>query len=235
MIDELPWDSQFFGVRIGSYTGQKLNGEEFLKAVKDGRFECVYVFVDPSDNTGMELARRNRFHLVDTRVLYQLHLATYRVDPRNSVELLDPKNAIDVARVREISCDLATVSRFYADPRFRHRAKEMYGVWFEKMLEDPDSAIAIRRVDGVIAGFIACTIKNGNAELVLVAMAKEYQGQGIGSKLMDAVNLHLLSRGVLGIYVKTQLRNLSANQHYQRIGFRSSAVTHVYHAWVQDF
>jgi ribosomal protein S18 acetylase RimI-like enzyme len=238
MIKHLTWDSEFFGVKIGSYAGALHGAEEqaFLGEVQREQFDCTYVFVDPNDVDTIAAASKNRFLSADTRVEYGLDLKTYRPDPTRQIEFLNPKNEEDVAAVRGIAGSLSGVSRFHFDARFRAKAAEMYELWVDRAVSGSEGKVAIIRspATGAIAGFVTFTMREMEGELVLVAISEAERGRGLGWKLVDSVNLYLIREGINRIRVKTQLRNTLANRHYQQVGFRVVGASCIYHAWTED-
>lgn len=83
----------------------------------------------------------------------------------------------------------------------------------------------IAKIDNHIAGFISI-IKNNpslsdlgaDSEIDKIYIAPEYQGQGIGSKLVKYILEILQKKGYKKTIVKTFIKNKKAQQFYEKLG-----------------
>jgi ribosomal protein S18 acetylase RimI-like enzyme len=60
----------------------------------------------------------------------------------------------------------------------------------------------------------------GKAELILLVLRKTYQRQGIGTKIMKAVNEEFMRRGVESYLVRIYRDNTNSNLFYRKLGFQ---------------
>lgn len=96
----------------------------------------------------------------------------------------------------------------------------------EKVLADPQHYIIepgghiyLAQVEGEIVGTISL-IKDGETyELSKMAVHPDYQGYGLGRKLMQAALDKAQALGVASIYLLTNTKLAVANNLYQRFGF----------------
>ncbi len=71
----LPWDSSFFGVRIGRLKGARLSEQSLSEALAWCRLhevDCLYFLADSGHCETVRLAERNSFRFVDIRVTLTL-------------------------------------------------------------------------------------------------------------------------------------------------------------------
>ena len=83
----LPWDSEFFGVRIGRVRGCRLTSEsaaEVCAWVNAHAIDCLYFVADPADSATLRLAPRFAFDLIDLRVTLACSPAASTSDPSHS-------------------------------------------------------------------------------------------------------------------------------------------------------
>ena len=64
------------------------------------------------------------------------------------------------------------------------------------------------------------TTKEGKLIAAIIDILDEYQNQGLGSKLMEALFEELKKRKVKGIMLQANLSNEGAVRFYKRLGFK---------------
>lgn len=237
IINKLKWDSDFFGLKIGSFSGfNHDNAEKFLKEFYDNKFDCVYVFVDPNDFNTIDIAGKNKFFLADIQMTYEFHSCPQKIKNKFleslTYEILGGSNEAYKKEVRLLAKELSSVSRFSFDPRFKNLSPKMYEIWADNIMHDKDG-ITVLAVDAnkKIVGFIGGTLKQNIGSVGLVGVSESFRGRGIGAEMSDKVVSLLFDKGAEKITVKTQLRNNYANQLYQKAGFRLKEAKLIYHFW----
>lgn len=99
-----------------------------------------------------------------------------------------------------------------------------YGeAWSETQLAGllmlPGSWIVLVRVDGRIAGFAVARATLDEAELMLLAVAPDARGQGLGQRLLDEVIAESRRRDVHRIFLEMRSDNVHALSLYAHAGF----------------
>jgi len=79
--------------------------------------------------------------------------------------------------------------------------------------------------DGRIAGCVFALERSADFYVGKLAVAPELQGQGIGGRLMQAVEDHARSRGKPAIELQTRIELTANHATFARLGFRESART----------
>ncbi|TSC96859.1 MAG: putative acetyltransferase [Parcubacteria group bacterium Athens0714_26] len=237
IINKLKWDSDFFGFKIGSFSGLDYdNAEKFLKEFYDNKFDCVYVFVDPNDFNAIDIAAKNNFFLADIQMTYEFHSRPQKIKnaflESLAYEILDVSSEDHKIKIRMLARELSSVSRFSFDPRFKNLSSKMYEIWADNIMRDKDG-VTILAIDAnkKIVGFIGSTLKQNIGNVGLVWVSEAFRGRGIGAEMSDQIVSLLFDKGAEKITVKTQLRNNFANRLYQKVGFRLKEAKLIYHFW----
>ncbi|MHB8589542.1 MAG: GNAT family N-acetyltransferase [Candidatus Dormibacteraceae bacterium] len=231
-IEVLPWDSEFFGKRVGRVKAPHLTDRDLAAAVAAGRdaaLDCIYLTLVPSD-TPLSIPERFGFHLVDVQLDLErgLHSAPAASEPSQLV--VRSGQLTDIPTLRPVIDALAPWSRFAMDPRFGiSAATRMYEAWLEKSAgSDRDLfAVATRGTDRL--GFI--TVAGESTPKIGLVGASE-SGVGIGRLLMNSAVEWAIHRAQV-LSVTTQARNVAALRFYGRQGFEIKGARYVYHLWLK--
>ncbi len=105
---------------------------------------------------------------------------------------------------------------------------EYHDIW-DSDLENPKKHYIDRggmffvlKVDGKIVGTVAIINKgNNSAELKRLYVNKEYQGKGLGSKLLDAAIAYCKKHGFIKLEFETNKKFTKAHLLYQKRGFKT--------------
>lgn len=224
-IEELKWDSDFFGKKIGKITVQ--NNDE-LTNIKLNKYDLIYVF---SDNSNLN------YKLVDKKIVYIIDdLNT--IENNNTLELTTfDKNIDDYNQLLDLTLQSGEFSRFKLDKNFSNGEYEkLYTEWINKSInKELAFDIIIKRLDNKVVGFSTLSKKtNELADISLVAVDSNYRGRGIAKQLIQQC-IHLSKeKGFKKIQVVTQLDNNPANILYTHCGFKKDSLTYIYHIWNND-
>jgi GNAT superfamily N-acetyltransferase len=217
----LPWDSEFFGARIGSVEVE--SERELAAAARRARaleIECLYLFVPGHRLETIAAAIRAGGRLVDVRTTLDLTVdgavppGSCRLATTDDLELLLPL----VER-------LAPTSRFSGDPSFAgDRIVEMYRLWLRLCLADGVVAVADDR-RGLVG--VRCSGRVANVELVY--LDPDTRGHGLARELVFSA---VAATGAESAILRTQTGNVAALRSFQSFGFRTSSVCAILHLWL---
>ena len=226
IITYLPWDSTFFGLKIGTINwDSKMSKHCVEKHAIASAYDLVYVFA-PHTMLGID------YKHVDSKVIYSKLLTIGKVDV--SVKIVEENSERnDLYRLALIS---GVYSRFRIDDKFPKGSYErMYKEWMDKSIngELADYVFEYKENDET-KGMITVKVNQSIATIGLIAVDYDAQGKGIASKLIQTVENYLYQIGtVKTINVATQLANHSACHLYEKNGFTISTITDIYHYWVK--
>ena len=229
----LPWDSEFFGVRIARLVSGKLTPDllsEAMRWCESEKIECLYFLAESGDRETVRLAEDARFRFVDIRVKLTRELdSAPPVQRAGSVRLfMGP----DLPALKTIARVGHRASRFFSDPRFGADAGErLFDVWIERSCRNPASTVLVAESEGTASGYCAIHVEDGEGVIGLIAVAPRMQGRGLGRDLIAAASTHFQQQGIQKISVVTQGRNIQGQKLYQRCGFITESVMLWYHKW----
>lgn len=228
----LPWDSAFFGVRIGSLPYGCGSDEHVAAAVAwsdSMRVDCLYALVDADDEGARAVLEHHGFRCVDARLTLER-------------EIISGVAAAD-ARVRRASAAdqhalecLARVShrntRFYKDGRFdRARCDELYAIWIAQALTQPGTAAFVADDGAGVGGYVSVHIDASEGRIGLVAVAAAAQRRGLGEAMMAHAIAYVAAHGRSLVTVVTQGDTERAVRFYRKCGFAPRARQFRYHRW----
>jgi dTDP-4-amino-4,6-dideoxy-D-galactose acyltransferase len=223
----LPWDTAFWGVRIGRVEKTTLTPER-ARAVDEwaraNEIACVYFLASSADPPTAFAAAEAGWRLVDIRVEL-----VHGLDESEKNALL-PASEDDLPELRAIARVSHRDTRFYADPRFADdRCDDLYGLWLERSLEGWAEVVLVA---GRVDGYVTCHVDDrGRGSIGLIAVDERARGRGVGQDLVRGAVGWFSERGLRDAAVVTQGRNVAAQRTFQRCGFRTAAVDLWFHKW----
>lgn len=232
----LPWDSEFFGVRIGRVLPGALTPASLADLMAWRRaqaIDCLYFLADPDRADSLRLAEQNDFHLVDLRVTLE------RKTSGNAGETAQPATAEirpfqpgDRDALRAIARISHRDSRFYFDGHFpREQCDALYETWIDRSVDGFADATLVAGVEGRAAGYITCHCDPQEGRIGLLGVHPDFQGRALGQALVKAALAWFSDAGPGQVSVVTQGRNVRAQRLYQRCGFLTRSVQLWYHWW----
>lgn len=228
-LSEVPWDSEFFGLKIGRGT---LTGPQDWKAweAEAQRFDLVYVFAEGEGDDG-ELPPDAS--LADVKVIYRRSLDEAFPAPDASIGPYTDSRPDEDMYALAIHSGL--FSRYKTDPRFPAGSFErMYRLWMEKSVSGELARVVLCCREGKRPiGMFTLQIKGDEAVIGLVAVHPSFAGRGIGRALMQAVLYYAREHHCTSISVATQEANAPACSFYRKMGFDLVSRTRIYHWWTK--
>ncbi len=234
----LPWDSDFFGVRIAQVEANRIDQEsviEIFEWCSQNDIDCLYYLADPNYNEAIRTAEDNQFHLVDVRVTRQYQFKSMvEISQPEAQCLIRPYRHSDLPDLRKIARKGFTRSRFYSDPCFpQDKCDELYDVWIKNSCEGYADHVLVADIKGLPQGFITCHVRQNRLEgdIGLVGVSEQARGQGIGRSLTEYAREWFYNQDVNRIFVVTQGVNIVAHKLYDRSGFSIQSIKLWYHKW----
>lgn len=230
----LPWDSEFFGVKVGRLRAHRLTVGT-LHTVEDwcqaNNLDCVYFLADADDPETARLAQSHNFRMVDIRVTLARKLNAPEPAPASG----NIRQAVtgDLPQLRAIAGTSHEDSRFYFDGAFpREKCRLLYQTWISKSLQGYADIVLVAEHNGEAAGYISCKRRGAKTgEIGLLAVGSQAQGLGLGRQLVIGALHWFRNHGIELVEVVTQGRNVRAQKCYQRCGFLTHSVQIWYHRW----
>jgi len=231
-VETLPWDSEFFGMRIGRVQfGQDSVDPQIAAEMQS--YDCVYVEMDValirSLPSWLELGARP----IDVRIELRVDLRRFVASaPHERVEAVGSWGTDDRVAASALVKLLSAESRFRLDPRFAPRVEDLYGRWLQRAFSGADNGL-VWREHGEVVGLLTYRIEGSDAWLELLAVSSNMRGGGIGTALTNAFLLQAQGGNSRTARVRTHLRNLAAVRVYESAGFRMERCLLVLHRWTE--
>lgn len=243
ILEPLPFDSECFGIpmgRISTIQCRPGGATELLsvclKRAKELGMRHLTARIPASEVWLAQVLSQQGFFLTDT-------LATLLNDD------LDRQNALSVATACEISriavdevqtivghgAKLHVHSRYFNDSTLNPaNAEILFRRWLANDCEGRADLVLVARLNGIIAGYIACAFSPSDefcasyASIDLIAVFENAQGRGIGKALVYSAigHLHDVTKR---LFVGTQGGNRPALKLYQATGFQLTDLDLTYH------
>ena len=227
---ELPWDSQHFGMAIGTVSRPPL-AEADMDAVDawaaEHRIRCLYLLCPAGCLPGVRLASARGFLFVDLRETLSLDV------PAASGEGATVRHAEakDVPHLQAIAVSAHVDSRFFRDGGFpRDRCEALYTKWIERSMAK-SAAVLVVDDDLGPAGYVTCDRDGEDWWIGLFAIAERSRGRGVGRGLLKSAVQWMAEQGAARVRVVTQGHNVAALRLYQHAGFRTCGAELWYHKW----
>lgn len=238
----LPWDSDFFGHRIGRVNEHRLTPElcaliEAWSAANS--IDCVYLLADSDQPDTVRLAEAHGYQFQDIRVTLDCKLDRASAQSANggSAEAphVRPFWEDEVNTLAAISRNAYTQSRFFADSHFpRERCSALYETWIRRScLEGYADAVFVAELNAEAVGFITCHLNQSTREgsIGLVGVAEQARSKRVGYYLVRHALDWFKAQYMATATVVTQGSNIPAQRLYQKQGFMTQKVQLWYHKW----
>jgi ribosomal protein S18 acetylase RimI-like enzyme len=235
MIQILDWDSKFFNRRIGRITQNFLDEPSLVAinhSIEENQLECIYFLAKPDDDRTIQLAEHENFHLVDLRITLQVQSLHNQGFPEPNIPI-DYASVEDIPALRLIAAENHSLSRFFTDTHFpRQKCRELYAIWVEKAVRDPNTRVFTWRAGGEACAYVTAKIcPESYGEIDLVGIAPQYQGRGLGPQLIVQALRYFQQQKIDRVTTVTQGRNAHALKLYQKCGFSIASIELWYHKW----
>jgi dTDP-4-amino-4,6-dideoxy-D-galactose acyltransferase len=229
-FQELAWDSDHFGLKIGRTTSCSADTPQRAADWALARdLDCVYLLADARDAETLRSAAVAGFRMVDIRVTLSADVA--RADDEAGIRVAV---AGDVPRLSRLAARSHRNSRFYADGKFpADRCDALFAVWMERSCTDRDFAgvVFVADVGGEPVAYITCAITLGVGGIGLIAVDESHRGRGLGGLLLKQAHAWFRGQGASRVQVVTQGANTTALRMYERAGFYVERVQLWFHWW----
>jgi dTDP-4-amino-4,6-dideoxy-D-galactose acyltransferase len=206
------WDSQFFSKKIGDVQW----GIEKTQLASANSYDLITTRVGSLEHTKIEVLQNHGFVYCDgdVQLTKDIHSNDSEIDFQMATQEQLPK-------LLTMLDNMYQISRFKA-PWFATQDRDrFYKEWLTKAVYGTfdDCCLMIAEEDN-ICGFVTLKEFSNYAQIGLIGVGSEYQGKGIGKKLLSVAEQYLKQRNCTTLNVATQTSNIHALNLYTRFGFR---------------
>lgn len=222
-IKRLDWDSNFFGYEVGEIENESDFSESenyHLIVLKQKREEEIEIegFIKSFQET----------KVVFNKKLEKNSLKFFE----NSIIDFDDE-VIDKEFLYSLAFESGKFSRFRLDSNFpKHKFELLYTKWVDNSINKQfaDKIFYVKEIDDIV-GFV--TLKNNNkfSTIGLIAVSENYQGRGLGKKLLLRVEEYCISQNIFEVKIPTQKENKAACHFYNKTGYNINEELIIKHYW----
>jgi len=238
LVKKLSWDTGFFGFGVGYVSSRNLTENIYQKIHRFALTHDIKILeylCNCHDRESVKAAERHGFHFVDIRLTFETKIkgAVQEELPEGFTYGIGRPEHIE--ELKSVGSHIYKDSRYYFDGHFDpQKINDFYRGWVEKAVLGTfdDICYCIFKADRPI-GF--CTLryaKQDAASIGLVGFSEEFQGLGLGKKLINHVISDSAAKNIKKIFVVTQGRNYMAQRLYQSAGFKTFSTELWYHKWL---
>lgn len=224
----LPWDSSFFGYRIGKIIIDDFKEEFLISAIRRSDADILYIFDSASSENVNDFLISEGAVKYDCRMDYKKLLSSdceYVTD--RDIRFYD---GILTTELEYLAYSSGKYSRFRKDEKLRPFFKKLYKRWFLNSLEQ-EKRLLIAEKDEMIIGFLSFSVKEKTANINLFSVDRKWTGQGTGTRLYKVLEYFLVKSGITEVTVRTQMENTGACRFYEKLGFELTGRQNIYHLW----
>ncbi len=225
MIKHLPWDSDFFEIKIAAVDATHKVADLDLQEL-----DMFYSFHSEENKVFKNFQPSFREH----KIIFEKQLQQIN-DTDADIRSVD-ENFKDVSILQELAYESGKYSRFNLDGNFAERQfKNLYNLWITNSLnrQFADDVLVVYSQEK-IAGFVTYKVNQEIATIGLIAVLPEFQGQRLGSKLLQRVEYLLFNKEIDKLQIPTQQENLEACGFYTKKGYSILSITPITHYWKND-
>ncbi|AUI67020.1 dTDP-4-amino-4,6-dideoxy-D-galactose acyltransferase [Glaesserella australis] len=178
-------------------------------------FDLVQAKLASTEVEKICLLQQQGFQFVEGEIRFVCDLANFSSD----MTACRPARLDDLAKMEGFSHQFAHTR--FRSPWFSAKENQrFYRQWFENAIkgEFDDICLVCETENGDIQGAISVRLSGKIAQVGLIAVAEQWQGQGIGKRLLSAAMRWAKSQQAETLEIATQSSNLKAIRLYQSIG-----------------
>lgn len=223
-LEILPWDSEFFGLKIAQIT---LTADHLiqplLKKANDLDVALIYIVSDhvlDENLPGLKFMEEKLFYATDSFFL--------KGCPNSFCE---KKNVVVATNeLYDLAICSGHQSRFNRDKNFaKGQFEKLYHTWIAR--DSAEGKVVVLMEHTTMVGFVSYSFHGTTGKIELIAVANDHQGRSAGTQLLNAVHRVYLETGMTRAEVVTQKTNSAACALYESHGYNVSYRKYIYHYW----
>lgn len=222
-IKKLDWDSDFFNIKVG-----EINYYKNLQEENSADYDLIYVLSNEDFQLKLDHFE-NSFSETKVNFVKTLEANT---DTSKFIFEFD-KVTIDKEQLYLLAYESGKNSRFLLDAKFGgNHFKKLYQTWIDNSINKKFAdGVLVYFEENILKGFVTYKINNDTASVGLIAVDNNYQGKGIGAKLVQNLEHLLYQKKIKQLTIPTQLSNIQACSFYQKQGYSIKHKTFIKHYW----
>lgn len=234
-IQLLPWDSDFFNIKVGKVYLKTLQVEyvdQIYKEAKRSGIQLIYVQSEsPISSTQL---RKGKLNLVDIKT--DLRIIVQKTnESKMDWNIIEYTKAQVTDKLKKLAYKSGIYSRFSVDPLFpKILFKKLYRRWIMDSVHKKlaDVVFICVNTKQVPIGFVTIKVNRRTAHIGLICVMKKYRKKNIGTSLLHKAMQWSYQRRCRFLSVTTQKQNVSAINLFHKAGYLITKKTYFYHYWI---
>ena len=229
---DLPWDTEYFGIKSGKvFLNEEIelnNLKEIIRITEPYEFITISNLNNTATNNSL-IGRYTNSFLVDTNIQFEMN-----VENNNRESYFDAINNLEEnLEILRIAKNSFNFSRFYNDPFLdRNLSHQLYSNWIKNSFNNKEKYFIVAQEKDEIFGYLLFSFYEADALTIeLISLDKTAQGKGIGTKLLASLMCFAGNNNIHKIKVGTQIDNIQAINFYMKKGFSLTSISSIYHFW----
>ncbi|MCO4821597.1 MAG: GNAT family N-acetyltransferase [Flavobacteriaceae bacterium] len=228
-IKKLNWESDFFNFNVGILDLLK-NQFQPLHANLTQAFKLIVTNQKIEETIHF---KTHELHYTETKRTYNKNIdIKTRLKPYSYIFDTDT-NPCDYKGLLELAFESGKYSRFKCDTNFTSKQFEsLYKTWIINSLNKQiaDKIFYIKK-ENEIVGFASIKLNINIAQIGLIAVSANKQGQGLGSILLNVVENYCAQKKIQELNISTQKNNTQAGAFYEKNGYKIKQDLIIKHYW----
>jgi dTDP-4-amino-4,6-dideoxy-D-galactose acyltransferase len=228
MIKKLEWDTNFFGIKVGEVCVTDSVDFNLLK-----NFDLIYI---KSEVKLTAIPKEANVSFEEQRVEFIKDLIQENEIIDSNIFSLEQLSSVNIEELYDLAFESGKHSRFKLDKKLNHRFHDLYRSWIDQTVNHNfDTNMFIYVIKNQIVGFITFKIDKVTqaGKVGLIAVNSNFQGKGIGKKLIFATENFCKTISIKSLTIPTQLDNEPACLFYKKIGYNICNILNVKHVWIK--
>ena len=229
-INKLEWDSQFFGFPVGDVFLENDFSESRV-------FNSDYFsFFQVRSRMPFDIiSDTHSLSYMETKIIFYKVLKESTISEENIIDFDD--SPFTDTSLFELAYESGKYSRYSQDKKVSEvNFKKLYQTWIRNSINKSfaDKIFYIKEKEYIL-GFVTVKIKNNEAQIGLIAVLPNAQGNGLGKKLLQKTENYCFENDVKTLQIPTQSENILACKFYTKMGYKISEQIIIKHYWKNDF
>ncbi|MBT0549776.1 GNAT family N-acetyltransferase [Riemerella anatipestifer] len=225
----LEWDTDFFGVNVGA-----IDDDNDKNDLLELSFFDVLVIKQKRDISLDIEGFQKTFQ--ETKVIFEKKLEEGKEVQATQIKIFDTDETnVGWESFRKLAYESGKMSRFRLDSRFGvHKFQELYDQWIINSLNKKFAIKTFYVVDGKDVPIAFVTLQRGRGtigKIGLIATCPDYQGKGIGKKMLQKVERYCQENNISTLEIPTQEENSQACAFYAKMDYVVKERQVIKHYW----